>query len=118
MVTEEDTIWPWLIALVEKLPTEGASRLLGSKELTRNTDLVSDLGLTGDDAFEFVEQYAALFGVKKGDYEQSEYFEPEGLWLLPRLGKHKPKAKITLGMLELAAREGEWNSARLGGLKG
>ncbi|BBA37016.1 uncharacterized protein sS8_5093 [Methylocaldum marinum] len=113
MVTNKDTIWSRIVALVEKLPTKGFSRVMGSQELTRNTDLVSDLGLTGDDAFEFMEQYATLFAVKKGDYDSTNYFEAEGLWLLPRLRKQKPKMRITLGMLEAAAREGEWNSAKL-----
>ena len=113
MVNKQDTIWPRLVALVEELSTMGFSRLMGSKELTENTNLVSDLGLTGDDAFEFMEKYAALFEVKRGDYDSSNYFESETLWLLPRLKKHKPKMKITLGMLELAAREGEWDSAKL-----
>lgn len=113
MVNTEDTIWPRLLALVAELPTVGISRLVGSKELTRTTSLVSDLGLTGDDAFEFMEKYAATFGVKQGDYDSANYFEPEILWLLPRFRKQNPKIKITLGMLEFAAREGEWNSAKL-----
>lgn len=113
MVNIEDTIWPKLLALVAELPTTGFSRLVDARELTRDTHLVSDLGLTGDDAFEFMEQYASLFGVKRGDYDPSDYFEPESLWLLPRLKKYKSKQRITLGMLEMAAREGEWNSARL-----
>lgn len=113
MVNEEDAIWPRLLALIEELPTRGISRLVGSKALTRKTDLVSDLGLTGDDAFEFMERYAEVFGVKRGDYDSSTYFEPESLWPLPRLRKHPRKQPITLGMLESAACDGEWNSARL-----
>lgn len=114
MVSKDNTIWPRLIALVETLPTQGISRVLGSQVLTRDTDLVFDLGLTGDDAFEFMERFAALFGVEQGDFDISNYFEAEGLWLLPGLRKQKPKMKITLGMLELAAQEGEWRSASLG----
>lgn len=113
MVNTEDTIWPRLLALVGELPTKGVSCLVGSMEFTRATNLVSDLGLSGDDAFEFMEKYAEVFGVKHGDYDSSSYFEPESLWLLPRLRKHQPKLPITLGMLESAARDGEWNSAKL-----
>lgn len=113
MVNAVETIWPRLLALVEELPTMGISRLMGSKEITRATNLVSDLGLTGDDAFEFMEKYAALFDVKQGDYDSSNYFESEGLWLLPRLRKHKAKIPITLGMLEIAACDGEWNASKL-----
>lgn len=112
-MTGDDAIWKEIVALVEELPTAGLSRLVGAKPLTRETDLVVDLGLIGDDAFEFMEKYAARLHVKRGDYDASAYFEPEGLWMLPRFGKRKPKKRITLGMLELAARDGEWNSARL-----
>lgn len=113
MVTGDDTLWNEIVALVEEMPTAGLSRLVGAKQLTRETDLVADLGLVGDDAFEFMEKYAARLNVKRGDYDASAYFEPEGLWILPRFGKRKPKKRITLGMLELAARDGEWSSARL-----
>lgn len=114
MVSKDNTVWPRLIALVETLPTQGISRVLGSQKLTRDTDLVLDLGLTGDDAFEFMERYAAIFCVARGDFDMANYFEAEGLWLFPSLRKQKPKMKITLGMLELAAQEGEWRSASLG----
>ncbi len=113
MVSSENAIWLRLVALVDELPTMGVLRLMGSKELTRNTNLVSDLGLVGDDAYEFMEKYATIFGVKRGDFDSSNYFDSEGLWILPRLKKQKPKMQITLGMLELAAHEGEWNSAKL-----
>lgn len=113
MVTGDDTLWNEILALVEELPTAGLSRLVGAKPLTRETDLVADLGMIGDDAFEFMEKYAARLHVERGDYDASAYFEPEGLWILPRFGKRKSKKRITLGMLELAARDGEWNSAKL-----
>lgn len=112
-MTGDDTLWNEILALVEELPTAGLSRLVGAQPLTRDTDLVADLGLVGDDAFEFMEKYAARLHVERGDYDASAYFDPEGLWILPRFGKRKPKKRITLGMLELAARDGEWNSARL-----
>jgi hypothetical protein len=118
VVDSDDTIWLRLVALVEELPTKGLSRLMNAKELTRETELVAHLGLVGDDAFEFMERYAARFGVEKGDYDSSTYFEAEGLWLLPRLRKQKPKMRITLGMLELAAQDGEWNCAKLHRLSG
>jgi len=60
-----------------------------------------------------MEKYASRLNVKKEDYDSSAYFDTEGLWLLPRFKKRKIKMRITLGMLELAARGGEWNSARL-----
>ncbi|NMG37403.1 DUF1493 family protein [Azoarcus sp. TTM-91] len=113
MVNTEDAIWPRLLKLIEEIPTVGVSSLIGSKSLERTTDLVSDLGLTGDDAFAFMERYAEEFGVDRGDYDSSNYFEPESLWIFPRLRKRKPKLPITLGMLESAARDGVWNTERL-----
>jgi hypothetical protein len=113
MVDSKDTIWSRLVALVSEIPTIGSRRIFGSKEFTRSTNLVSDLGLIGDDAYEFMEKYASVFDVRRGDFEPSNYFYSEGLWILPRLKRQKPKLPITLGMLELAARDGEWNSAKL-----
>jgi hypothetical protein len=113
MSSDDDTIWPRLSALAAQASTAGLSRIFKSRELSRNTHLVSGLGLTGHDAYEFMENYATLFNVKPGDFDPSNYFDPEGLWVLPRMKKQKPKMPITLGMLELAARDGEWNSAKL-----
>jgi hypothetical protein len=113
VVTDDGAIWLCIVALVDRLPTSGHAFLQEPLAPTRDTDLVTDLGLIGDDAFEFMERYAAVLEVKQGDYDASDYFEPEGLWLLPGLRKRKPKKRITLGMLESAAREGEWNSAQL-----
>jgi hypothetical protein len=113
MVTNEVDVWNQIVALVKNIPSVGFKRVGRTQELKRQTDLVSDLGLVGDDAFEFMEKYASSLNVKKGDYDSSAYFDAEGLWLLPRFGKKKVKMHITLGMLELAAKEGEWNSAKL-----
>lgn len=106
-------VWDRIVALVADFPSAGLARIGRKHELTRQTELVRDLGLVGDDAFEFMERYATSLNVNKGDYDSSAYFDPEGLWLLPRFGKKKEKLPLTLGMLELAAKGGEWNSTRL-----
>lgn len=113
MVDDEDTIWNGLLAMVTERTTLSLKGLARNMAYTRDTDLVGDLGLTGDDAFIFMEKYAAQFHVKRGDYDPSNYFESEGLWLLPRWGRKRPKRRITLGMLEAAARTGEWISSEL-----
>ena len=113
MVTARTDVWDRTVELVKDIDTTGLKGIGRKLELTKQTDLVSDLGLVGDDAFEFMEKYAASLDVKQGDYDSSAYFDTEGLWLLPRFGKKKPKMHITLGMLELAARTGEWNSEKL-----
>lgn len=113
MVSNENTVWKQILALVEDLPTVGLRQAGKTKALTRQTDLVRDLGLVGDDAFEFMENYAACLNVKTGDFAWSDYFDPEGLWLLPKMGKPDTKKPITLGMLEMAAIDGEWDSNKL-----
>ncbi len=113
MVNGKDDIWERIVRLVEEIPSVGFRSVGKKQELTRRTDLVLDLGLIGDDAFEFMEKYASEFDIKQGDYDSSAYFDPEGLWLLPAFRKKKEKMHITLGMLEVAAKSGEWNSERL-----
>ncbi|MES2502609.1 MAG: DUF1493 family protein [Pseudomonadota bacterium] len=106
-------IWTEIINLVGNLPSVPFKHLFTKALLTRQTALVNDLGLIGDDAFEFMEEYATKFKINKGDYEWQNYFEPEALWLLPSFGKTQVKKPITLGMLELAAKMGTWNSKLL-----
>ena len=102
-------IWENLLKLAEDIPTFGVRQLWKKPTLTRQTDLVADLGLIGDDALEFMEKYATAFSVESGDYDYLSYFCPEQLWVLPKFRKTKKKYIITLGMLELAAKTGVWN---------
>jgi hypothetical protein len=113
VVKSKDDLWQRIVGLAQAVPTVGPGRLWKKSEPTRQTDLVSDLGLVGDDAFEFMEKFAELFGVDKGDFDSAAYFDAEGLSLLPSLKKKAEKKRITLGMLELAARDGKWNSQKL-----
>lgn len=106
-------IWAEILSLAQDPPSVPLKYLFKKPLLTRQTELVNDLGLTGDDAFEFMEKYATKFDIDKGDYEWSNYFDPEGLWLLPSFRKKQVKKPITLGMLELAARMGTWDSKTL-----
>jgi hypothetical protein len=114
MVTEASgDIWERLVRLAEDVPSFGLRQLGRKIVLTRQTDLVEDLGLVGDDAVEFMDAYASAFDVEAGDYKFSSYFGSERLWLLPGFSKAVRKNSITLGMLELAARTGTWDSLRL-----
>lgn len=106
-------IWGRLVDLVENLPSFGLRQLGKKVVLNRQTDLVDDLGLVGDDAVEFMDAYADAFNIEVGDYKFSSYFGPERLWLLPGLSRGKRKGSITLGMLELAAKSGIWDSRQL-----
>lgn len=113
MVNPKDDIWERIVRLAEEIPSVGFRQAGKGQELRRQTDLVSDLGLVGDDASEFMDRYASEFDVKQGDYDASAYFDAEGLWILPTFRKKKEKRHITLGMLYLAAKIGEWDSEKL-----
>ncbi len=113
MVNEPSDIWGRLARLVEDVASVGLSQLGKKIVLTRQTDLVEDLGLVGDDAVEFMDAYASTFNVGAGDYKFSSYFGPERLWLLPGFSRGKRKNSITLGMLESAAKAGVWDSVQL-----
>ena len=113
MVSLKDDIWERIVWLAEEIPSVGFRQVGKKKEFTKQTDLVADLGLVGDDATEFMDRYATAFNVKQGDYETTAYFDAEGLWLLPGFRKRKEKKHITLGMLYLAVKSGVWDSAQL-----
>ncbi|GKT23491.1 DUF1493 family protein [Acidovorax sp. SUPP3334] len=113
MVIASSEIWKDLVQLASNVDTVGFRQLGQKIEYTPNTDLVKDLGLTGDDAFQFMEAFALKFNVDKGDYRSSDYFGSEGLWLLSMFKKPAPTLPITLGMLLVAAREGTWDTQRL-----
>ena len=75
------------------------------KVLTKNSQLESDLKITGDDALEFIEEFGKKFNVNVSKIELSEYFAREGSFLLYVflfLGKKMNRKTITLGDLERA----------------
>lgn len=113
MVNESADIWGRLVRLAQGVESFGLRQLGKKVVLTRQTDLVEDLGLVGDDAVEFMDAYASEFNIEAGDYKFSSYFGPERLWLLPGFSKGRRKISITLGMLELAAKVGVWDSRQL-----
>lgn len=47
-------------------------------EVTPKTALAHDFGIAGLDGKEFMEKYAARFGVSLDDFDWVEYFGPEG----------------------------------------
>ncbi len=118
MVAEEDSAWLKILMLVKDISTQSLFSTFVRKELTRDTDLVVELGLVGDDAFQFMERYAKTLNVARGDFDFSSHFESEELWIFPTFRKKKQRKRITLGMLEHAAIEGVWNSVQLNSLGG
>lgn len=90
------------------------------QELTLETTLLYDLGIDGDDAVEFFEEFARTFGVDLSDFNIETHFGPEasdpfssiltwvqGWWI----GDHHSAAgvvPISLHDLVQSARAGRW----------
>jgi hypothetical protein len=113
MVNDASDAWGRLVRLAEDVTSFGLRQLGKEIVLTRQTDLVEDLGLVGDAAVDCMDAYASAFNIEAGDYKFFSYFGSERLWLSPGFFKSRRKNSITLGMLELAAKAGTWDSVRL-----
>lgn len=76
------------------------------KPITRETCLEKDIGMTGDDAVEFLLDYGKKFNVDLSGFDIRKYFTPEGDTILPMFirmftGKKELKQKeLTVGDLE------------------
>ena len=82
-------------------------------ELVRETRIEQDLGITGVEAYEFIDAFRKQFSVDVSNFKFESYFESEGDWILPTLvrfllGKKKrDKMILTLGDLEKAVESKE-----------
>lgn len=68
------------------------------EEVTENASIEDDLGVSGDDAVEFIISFGKRFNVDVSKFMAAEYFSPEGDVILPALirfftGKKKRKHK-------------------------
>jgi acyl carrier protein len=76
------------------------------EEIRRDTRLESDLGVTGDDAVDFLIAYGKTFNVDVTKFMAADYFDGEGDRILPAIirlftGKKKKANKVlTVGHLE------------------
>lgn len=101
----EDGIWRQIIQFVKEERWDG--------EYTHETDLVKDLKLKGDDAYEFICLYSKKINVNIVRFNFEKYFYAEGDWILLEIlnlilkRKKKIKEKITLGDLERGVKEGK-----------
>jgi hypothetical protein len=89
----------------------------GRLELKPETRLEQDLGLTGTDAVEFIDNWAQTFKIEVESFPYSRYFGPEGQELLSSLlglfskgARRPPRISLTLGMLANAMRAGRWHT--------
>ena len=99
------------------------------KSINLSDTLEDDLGVTGDDADDFMGAFSKRFNVEKGDFDFHRYFEMEGFsvwpfsiftnWLHRRWGikKYDQRESLTVAMLQYAIELGIWDSQRLTELK-
>ncbi len=85
--------------------------------LSLETRVSWDLGLDGDDASDFMQDFLDHFGVEPGDYDHYRYFKPEGtdIFVFFRSKDRRAKTVMTLGMLYEAAKMKVWNCNSLEG---
>ncbi len=75
-------------------------------EVTRDTQVENDLGVTGDDAVDFLIAYSKAFNVEVTKFMAADYFDGEGDKILPAIirtftGKKKKTNKVlTIAHLE------------------
>jgi Protein of unknown function (DUF1493) len=88
-----------------------------SLTLTSKTRLVEDLKLLGDDADEFMGDWAEEFSIEAGDFRLDSYFPTEGLNLigavLAPFRKKIEAVTLTIEMLEKAMDLGVWDSKKI-----
>ncbi|MRG44191.1 DUF1493 family protein [Chitinophaga sp. SYP-B3965] len=76
--------------------------------MSRETCLEKDLGMSGDDAYEFLLDFSKEFKISLSEFEMKKYFYPEGDSIFPGIirlftGRDNPKQmELTLGHLEKA----------------
>ncbi len=93
-------------------------------KLLRKTKIEADLGVTGDDASEFIEQFVTYFnvgyeGFNIGEYFGFEGFDPLGMSTIynkvfRKNTSKRSKHELTLGELEEWAIRGCWNDKNSG----
>jgi hypothetical protein len=95
------------------------------RALSASDTLEDDLGVTGDDADDFMGAFSTRFNVEPGDFDFHRYFEMEGFsvwpfsiftnWLHRRWGikKYDQREPLTVAMLQRAVDLGVWDTERL-----
>lgn len=117
-MTMDDATWTALEAFARE---ELGKPLFGKPLLlTPASRLEQDLGLTGVDAVEFIDRWAAAFNVAAQGFPYNRYFGGDSLdlgrTLLGLLSKkhRSPELRpLTLGMLANAMRRGRWDTAEI-----
>jgi len=92
---------------------------IAPEKLNDDDRLQHDLGLDGKDAAQFIERYAARFGVDMTRFVFSDYFGKESLGCLPLwivwivIPPLRPKVRpVTLADLQKSLRAKKWKQPR------
>ncbi len=70
----------------------------GNTQYNNEDDLEWDLGITGDDAYDFLVEYRHIFNVNISNFNFEEYFHDEGsnmMLLVKRILRKKSKKRLT-----------------------
>ncbi|MGV2288503.1 DUF1493 family protein [Trinickia sp. YCB016] len=114
----KDETW----ARLEAFAREELGRPLfgGQLRLEPASRLEDNLGLTGLDAVEFIDKWAATFEVEAKDFPYRRYFSAEGqellssfLGLFSKRLRRPPLVPLTLAMLAEAMRRGRWDTEEI-----
>ena len=93
----------WVINLIAKKTG------LSPTEISPESRLLHDLGITGDDAVELLSEYSEAFQVDMGEFEFRQYFTGEphlfNCWFAAKGSKLRP---LTVRDLAEAARQKKW----------
>lgn len=71
--------------------------------VTEDLSIEDDLGISGDDAYDFIMTFSKKFQVDLSTFDYSLYFPPE----LPRFRSVSHKKLLTVGMLNRAINRGK-----------
>ncbi len=77
--------------------------------ITRETKIQDDLGVSGDDAVEFIMAYSKVFNVDVSQFMAADYFDGEGIDIVGSIirvvtgDRRVPRKVLTVGHLEKAA---------------
>ncbi|MBE2288623.1 MAG: DUF1493 family protein [Chitinophagaceae bacterium] len=73
-----------------------------------NTDIEKHIGITGDDAAEYILAFSKRYNVDISEFDFDQHFDPEGAgWLFPESINHH-KIPVTIGMLLQVIERKKW----------
>ena len=76
-------------------------------KISDQTRLERDLGMTGDDADEYMDSFFRTFAVSPEGYQFDDYFHPEADWIW-RLFFRRRRADVAVSDLIRSAAAGRW----------